>query len=466
VRVQVEEETGTIGRVPPNSRDAERAVLGALLVDPHRMDEVSEFLSSDSFYDRRHQLVFHALDAIYRRNHPIDIVVLGEQLRADGAYQQIGGAEFLTDLADAVTSSALLRHHAQIVADAAKLRALIRTGTQMVARAYETPVEAQAVQTLVEESEQTVYELGREGTVQHAEPIQRALHETFERLDARSGKGEMPGIPTGFYELDKMLCGLNSGELIVIAARPSMGKTAFALNLLEHAALSRPQCLEGRAPSVLMFSLEMGRQSLVSRLLCARAGVPGHFLRRGNLSVDDRNDLVRAADDLRGAKIFIDDSAGLTVAAVRSRARRLAAREGVDLVLIDYLQLLTHPRSESRQQEISTISRSLKELSRELGVPVVALSQLSRAVESRDPPRPQLADLRESGSIEQDADVVLLLYRPEYYAKYRTDENKDVAEVIVAKQRNGPTGDVRLYFRSETMRFQNPEPTGIEVVSI
>jgi len=244
-----------------------------------------------------------------------------------------------------------------------------------------------------------------------------------------------------------------------------MGKTAFALNLVENAAMSQPEWLD-RTPSVLMFSLEMGRQQLVSRMLCTRARVDAHRLRSGRIPHEDRAELAAAADELSRAKIFIDDTSGISMMSLRSRARRIMARHGLDMIVVDYLQLLTFPRSESRQQEISNISRSLKGLARELEIPVVALAQLSRQVELRDPPRPQLADLRESGSIEQDADVVLMLYRPEYYAKYRDEENLGLAEVICAKQRNGPTGTARLQFFDSTMRFENRAPTATEPISL
>ena len=252
---------------------------------------------------------------------------------------------------------------------------------------------------------------------------------------------------------------------MILAARPSMGKTAFALNLVENAAMSQPEWLD-RTPSVLLFSLEMGRQQLVSRMLCTRARVDAHRLRSGRVPAEDRAELAAAADELSRARIFIDDTSGLSMMSMRSRARRIQAKHGLDLLVVDYLQLLTFPRSESRQQEISNISRSLKGLARELEIPVVALAQLSRQVELRDPPRPQLADLRESGSIEQDADVVMMLYRPEYYAKYRDEENIGLAEVIIAKQRNGPTGTARLQFFDSTMRFENRAPTATEPISL
>lgn len=447
------------GRTPPHNSDAERALLGALLLDPERLADVVGLLQPEDFYERRHQQLFEVLQQLDERGDPIELVVLSEALRARGSYQQVGGADYLLQLSAAVSSSALLDHHARLVVQAATLRRVIREATDIVAQAYDTHLDGNSVEDLVQDAERRVLEIGARGDERSAEPIDTAIREAFVRLDARSGGGGLTGVDTGFNDLNDMLCGLNKGELIVIAARPSMGKTAFALNLIENAAADRNVSPDGK-PRILLFSLEMGRQSLVSRMLCSRAGVPAHLLRSGYLTGQQRRDLATAADELCDTKIFIDDTPGLTMSAVRSRARRLKSREkDLHLVVVDYLQLLSFPRSESRQQEISNISRSLKELSRELEVPVIALAQLSRAVESRNPRRPQLSDLRESGSIEQDADVVMMLYRPSYYPDERTPENEGIAEVIIAKQRNGPTGEVKLQFTQELMRFRNLSPT-------
>ncbi|MHC4261331.1 MAG: replicative DNA helicase [Planctomycetota bacterium] len=452
------------GRAMPHNTDAERALLAGLLLDTERVAEVAETLRPEDFFDRRLGHVFAGMVKLAEQGEPIDFVSLGEALRAMGRFQEIGGAEALFDLGGAATSSALVAFHARIVTETAILRNLIREATEIIGEAYETRPDGDAVGKLVDSSEHRIFKISSSRETARIESIRDAITETFKRLDARTGDGELTGLTTGFYELDDMLSGLNKGELIILAARPSMGKTAFALNLMENAAMSQPSWLD-RSPSVLMFSLEMGRQSLVTRMLCSRAEVPAHLVRTGRIAGDLRQDLAQAADELQRARIHIDDTPGLSMMSVRSRARRLKAREGLDLIVVDYLQLLSFPKSESRQQEISSISRSLKELSRELEVPVIALAQLSRAVESRDPPRPQLADLRESGSIEQDADVVMMLYRAEYYAKYRTDENLGMAEVIVAKQRNGPTGDVSLRFFNQHMRFKNATATQAEPVN-
>lgn len=453
------------GGEPPANRDAERAVLGALLRNPDRIPEAAELLEPEDFFDRRNGFVFGALRSLSERSAPVDLVAVAESLRAAGHFTAVGGAPTLIDLRECVTSSALLAFHLRIVAETATVRKLITETTEIAAKAYETRPDGDAVRDLLDESEERIFRIASTKDVRTAEPISRAIVETFRQLDSRTGDGGLTGLTTGYYDLDDMLSGLNKGELIIVAARPSMGKTAFALNLIENAAMSRPDWLE-QQPSVLMFSLEMGCASLTSRMLCSRARVPAYLLRSGRLQGDLRHSLSEAADDLSRTRISIDDTPGLSMMSLRSRARRMKAAGGLDMVVVDYLQLLTYPRSENRLQEISNISRSLKELSRELEIPVIALAQLSRAVESRDPPRPQLSDLRESGSIEQDADVVMMLYRPEYYAKYRTEENQGMAEVIIAKHRNGATGDVKLHFFPEHMRFENRTPQDVVKYSV
>jgi replicative DNA helicase len=454
------------GRSLPHNEDAERALLGALVLDSLRIPEIAEVVSAEDFFDRRHQILFEALVQLEESSIPIDMISLGEALRASGRYHEVGGIEYIGELGLAVTSSAFATHHANIVAETATLRALIREGTEIVTKAYETRPAGEAVKELLDESEQKIYRIARREEESGPTSISHAISETILRIDAATHRGGLTGVPTGYYDLDQKTCGFNQGDLIVIAARPSMGKTAFALNIIQNAALQRPEHMGSRPPVILFFSLEMGRQQVVSRMLCTLAKVDAHRLRSGNLPAEDRRDLVQAADELRHALVHVDDSSGLSVMSVRSRARRLKARAGhLDMIVVDYLQLLSFPKSESRQQEISQISRSLKGLARDMNVPVVALAQLSRAVELRDPPRPQLADLRESGSIEQDADVVMLLYRPEYYPKHQTDENKGLAEIIIAKQRNGPTGLIRLQFFPNTMRFENRAPDVAEPIS-
>ena len=444
------------GKIPPHNEEAERALLGALLIEPQRIPEIAEIVRLGDFFAARHNLVWEALEALAERNAPVDFVSVGEALAAAGKFQQAGGRAYLVELSSSVTSSAHVRHHARIVAETASLRRLISEATGVVTEAFETRPDGDAVQKLFDSVESRMFEVTSGRDQRGAEPLSKAIEETFRRIDSASHRSGLTGLPTGYYELDEMLCGLNQGELVVVAARPSMGKTALVLNVIDHAALHPPEWLDHQ-PSILFFSLEMGQQSIVRRMLCSRARVDAHKLRTGRIPNEDYAELSRAAGELASTHVYIDDSPGLSVMAMRSRARRLKQRSGLDMVVVDYLQLMTHPKAESRQQEISNISRSLKEVARELEVPVVALSQLSRAVESRDDKRPQLSDLRESGSIEQDADVVLLLYRPEYYNP--TEENRGLAEVICAKQRNGPTGTVRLSFFGSTMRFENRAPT-------
>jgi len=444
------------GRIPPHNDEAERALLGALLTEPHRMPEVAEVVERGDFFSRRHNAVYEAMLALAERSAAVDLVSVGEALSAAGTFQEVGGRAYLVELSSSVTSAAHARHHARIVAETASLRRLIRETSEILGEAYETRPDGDDVKKLLDLAETRIHSVAGARDKGGAEPIGCAIEETFRRIDSSSHRTGLTGLPTGFYELDDMLCGLNAGELIVLAARPSMGKTALALNILDHAALHPPEWL-GRPPVVLFFSLEMGQQSIVRRMLCSRGRVDAHKLRTGKIPDQDYAKLAEAAGELSTARIFLDDSPGLTVMSMRGRARRLRAKYGgLDLIVVDYLQLMAPPKAESRQQEVSQISRALKDLSRELDVPVVALSQLSRAVELRDDKRPQLSDLRESGSIEQDADVVLLLFRPEYYEQ--TEENRGLAELIIAKQRNGPTGNVRLQFAPAWMRFENRAP--------
>ena len=452
-----------IGRVPPHNEEAERAVLGSLLIDPRRMVDVLDMLQPGDFFNTRNGLVYEALQHLADQAEPIDFISVSERLLAKGALERCGGRAYLLELTSVVSSSAHLKHHATLVAQTASLRRLITEATQIVEKAYATRPDGENVQELIDESEHAIFKVSDERGGNDADPIAAVLKATMKRIDSASHRTGLVGLTTGFYDLDDMTAGWAGGQLIILAARPSMGKTALALNLMDHAAASNPEWMEDGPPVVLFYSLEMGQQSVVSRMLCTRARVDAHKLKTGKIPGEDRAELARAADELSGMRMFIDDTPGLSVMSMRSRARRIKQREGgLHLVVVDYLQLMTHPKAESRQLEISAISRSLKELARELDCPVIALSQLSRAVESREDKRPQLSDLRESGSIEQDADVVLLLYRQEYYNP--TEENKGKAEVIIGKQRNGPTGSVKLHFYGNQMRFENPAPSMGEAI--
>jgi replicative DNA helicase len=453
---------GGVGKVPPHSVEAERAVLGSLLIDPVRVPEAAERLTEERFFDQRHGQIFAALLELADRGEPIDFVSVGERLLARKALKKIGGQAYLVELSVSVTSSAHLAHHVNLVYEMAVLRKLIREATGIIERAYTTRPDGAAVGNLVDESEHAIFSISGGESDSHPDSISVAVEQAFLRIDSASHRGNLTGLPSGYYDLDELTCGFNAGELVIVAGRPSMGKTALMLNIIDHAASHPPEWMKEK-PVILFFSLEMGQQALATRMLCTRARVDAHALKTGRIPADDYAELARAAGELQEMSIFLDDSPGMSVMTLRSRARRIKQRHGLHMVVVDYLQLMTHPRSESRQMEITQISRSLKELARELDVPVVALSQLSRAVESREDKRPQLSDLRESGSLEQDADVVLLLYRPEYYNP--TDENRGLAELICAKQRNGPTGSARLQFFGNTMRFENRSPSVAEAIA-
>ena len=443
------------GRRPPHNLDAERALLGAMLIDPDRITETTELVKADDFFDPRNQTLFGVLIDISERGVPVDPVTVAQVLRVDGKLASVGGEAYLIELMEGVTSSAHLLFYARMVSENATLRNLIGEANEIIGSAYETQPEGDAVQKLLDESETRIFGISGARDSTGAEAVSETIAEAFRRIEARTGEEGLTGLTTGFYDLDEMLCGFNAGDLVILAARPAMGKTSFALNLVEHAAISRPDWLN-REPTVLMFSLEMGKLSLVERMLCSRARVEAYRLRQGRLSSEERQLLTNAADELSRTRIFFDDTPSLSIMSIRSRARRVRAQFGLDMIVIDYLQLLTASKADNRQHEISIISRGLKSLARELEIPVISLAQLSRQVESRDVPRPQLSDLRESGSIEQDADVVMMLFRPEYYPKFKDDEEyRGVAEVILAKHRNGPTGTVRLQFFPETMRFEN-----------
>jgi replicative DNA helicase len=451
------------GRIPPHNLEAERSVIGALLLAGERIPEVSEILRPEDFHDPRHTMLFESLLRLSESNLPVDFIHLGDGLKESGKFQAVGGNEYLVELAGQVTSAAHILHHARMVSDAATLRRLIVEATGIVEEAYQARLSGEGVRELLDDSEHRIFEVARSGSTGSADPIREALEETFRTIDAKTHHG-LTGLTTGYYELDEKLCGLNKGDLVILAARPSMGKTAFALNVVENSATSRPEWLD-RQPVVLLFSLEMGKQQIASRMLCSRARVDAHKLRTGRIPEDEYALLSEAAGELGNSRIFIDDTPGMTVMGMRGRSRRIMAQHGLDLVIVDYMQLMTHPGAESRQMEISAISRSLKALARELEVPVIALSQLSRAVENREKKRPMLSDLRESGSIEQDADVVMMLYRPEYYLGDECPpEERGKAEVIIAKHRNGPTGEVKLQFFPSIMRFENPAPSMAEAI--
>lgn len=450
------------GRIPPHDSRAESSVLGALLLDSDRIADVAEGLHPEDFFEKRHQLIYAALIELAERNLAIDLLVAGNALKAKEQLAAVGGNAYLAELTGLVSSAAHLSHHAAMVTQTALLRRLIAESTGVISDAFVTNPDREAVTELLDEAEHRIFRITEGRDRGGAVHLTDAINEAFKRIDSSRNRGDLTGLPSGYYELDDMLGGFNPGEMTIIAARPSMGKTAFCLNLMENVVLNRPGNWD-HDPVVLFFSLEMGRLSIVNRMLCSRARVDAHKMRTGKIDPSSYADLTQAAGELQGSKLFIDDTPGMSIMGLRSRARRVKHNHGLDMIVIDYLQLMT-AKAESRQQEISMISRSLKELARELEVPLIALSQLSRNVESREDKRPQLSDLRESGSIEQDADVVLMLYRGEYYTQ--TEEDKGKAEVICAKQRNGPTGRTELQFFGSIMRFENPAPSIAEPINL
>lgn len=438
-------------RTPPHDLEAELAVLGSMLLDQRAAGEVVALLKPEDFYRGPHADVFGVLTQIFDENRAIDIVLLREELERKGLLEQVGGTTFLSRIVASVPTAANAVHYANIVKEKALRRQVLDAAHQIVQRAYDG--EEQGGE-LIDFAESQFFELDRNSGSGEAAHIKDVLTDTFHKIDAMQNQGgAITGVPTGFYDLDDMTSGLQPGELIIVAARPSMGKTTFCLNVIEHAA-----CDEGLP--VAIFSLEMSKMNLVQNMLCSRSRVDALRLRRGMLEDEDWSRISGAVGKLSEAPVFIDDTPGLSPLLLRAKARRLKSQRDIKLIVIDYLQLMEvqmRGKDSSRQAEISYISRSLKGLARELEIPVIALSQLNRGVDSREDHRPRMSDLRESGAIEQDADVITFLYRPEYY---ETDpeqkaELHGVAELIVGKQRNGPTGIVPLTFIAQYMRFES-----------
>ena len=438
----------TLERVPPQALEAERAVLGGVLLEPEAATKAIEIVTPDAFYHPAHGRIFRAMVALFTRREPIDVMTLAEELRKAGDLESIGGLTLLTDLVDSVPTAANIEHYAKNVLDKFLLRQLIRASTEIAGEAYQASENADMI---LDEAEQKIFKISESRISQGFSHIKEILKERFEEIQkVHETRKSVTGLPTGFLDLDKYTAGMHPGDLIIIAGRPSMGKTSFALNIAQHVGLVEKK-------PVAMFSLEMSKELLVQRLLCSEAQVDAQKVRRGFTSAKDIERLTNAAGLLSEAPVFIDDTPAISTLDMRARARRLKSEYDVSVVIVDYLQLArTSDRSENRQQEISSISRSMKALAKELSIPVLALSQLSRAVESRGGDRrPMLSDLRESGAIEQDADLVLFLYRPEFYFP-------DDPELIIGKQRNGPTGSVRLTFEKQYTRFRSLAPTQVE----
>lgn len=432
-----------VERVPPHNIEAEIGLIGSMMLDREFVGEAVQILDRDCFYKTAHQQIYDALVELYDNNRPIDSIILREELARRGTLDKVGGFQYLGELMNAVPSSAHGMHYAQIVRDKAVARSLIRVATQILKDSYE---ESEVSDDLLDKAEHLIFEIAQKKVGSEVIHIRDILKLTMEHIENwAEGEGRITGIPTGFVDIDNLTSGLQPTQLIIVAGRPSMGKSSFALNVAEHVAVKEKR-------PVAIFSMEMAKEQIVQNMLCMHARINAHKMRTGAMPKEQFSRLSLACGTLGESPIIIDDSPGLTPLELRAKARRLKSKHDVQLIIIDYIQLMSAPRAESRQQEISEISRSLKGLARELGVPVLACAQLSRAVEAREGNRPRMSDLRESGALEQDADVIMLLYREEYY-KPEDEEAKGKAEVIIAKQRNGPTGSVHLAFISEHMRF-------------
>jgi len=433
----------------PSNYEAERAVIGALLIDPDAIIKVANFLRGADFYRPRHALIYEAIFSLNERHEPVDFVTLVDELERNGHLEEVGGPAYITDLIAASPTAVYVDHYARIVERTAVLRRLISAAGKVAELAYD---ESQDVDEVVDRAEQIIFGVSESRIHRDLVPIRAIMTDVVERIGFLTrNRDHLMGVPTGFTMLDKLLGGFQQSDLIILAGRPGMGKTSFGLSVAQNAA-------RHYNAHVAVFSLEMSNEQLVQRLLSMETGIDSHRLRLGDVAEEEWTILMEAANQLSATSIFIDDTPAASVTEIRTKARRLYAEHGIDLILIDYMQLMSGQsgsRPENRQQEISYISRSLKALARELNVPVIALSQLSRAVESRADKRPMLSDLRESGSIEQDADVVLFIYREDYYVE--DTDRQNIADVLVAKHRHGSTGTVSLFFRKELTQFRDLE---------
>ncbi len=434
--------------LPPQNTEAEASLLGAVLIDSDAIVKVADIVRPEDFYDERHARIYEAVLKLYEKHSPIDVLTLSDQLKNSGMLDMVGGAGYLTELTNFVPTATHADRYAEIIAQKSMRRRLIKTSQSIAQLGYD---ESQSLQDLIETAETQLFQVSENHVKQDIHSLETILSESFDRLDElHKDKGKLRGIPTGYKDLDGMLAGLQRSDLFILAARPSMGKTAFVLNLAHNVAVKSEQ-------PVLIFSLEMGKEQLVDRMLARESGVDAWALRTGNLTDDDFEKISHAMGTLSEAQIYIDDTPGITVSDLRTKARREAHQHPLGLIIVDYLQLMSGGSrfggDGNRVQEISEISRGLKGVARELNVPLIALSQLSRSVESRSPQIPQLADLRESGSIEQDADVVAFLYREDYYNP--ESERKNIMDIFIKKHRNGPTGQVELYFDREKQRIRS-----------
>lgn len=442
---QQQKQNESIRGVPPHDETAEQAVLGSMFLDREAASVALEILSGEDFYRPDYRMVFEASEELYRSALPIDVITVKNKLEEKGVFEQIGGVPFLAALSTAVGSSVNVRHYAAIVEEKSVLRRLIRTAGSISQMSYEGK---EPINNIMEQAEKGIFDIMQNRHSEEFHHIRDIAVDSIEKIeDIYRSKGKLTGVSTGFVDFDGKTAGLQKSDLILLAARPSMGKTALALNIIQNVAI------RSNVP-VAVFSLEMSREQLVNRMLCSEAMLDAQKLRTGELNDKDWEDLIRAMGPLSQAPIFIDDTPGISPMDVRSKCRRLKAEKGLGLIVIDYLQLMSgNSKTDSRQQEISEISRNLKAIAREMEAPLIALSQLSRACEQRSEHRPMLSDLRESGAIEQDADVVAFLYRDEYY--FPETEKKNQAELIIAKQRNGPTGTVDLTWMGQYTKFGN-----------
>lgn len=433
--------------LPPQNIEAEQAVLGTVLIQDKALLKVIDLLQPGDFYRDAHKTIYAAMMALFDKHEPHDLITVTGLLSDQNKLEDVGGAAYLASLTDIIPFTGTLVHHARIIRKKSILRRLIQTSTEVAARCYDAQDD---IDTLVDEAEKTIFEIAHSKKGEGFQPMSSVVPKAFDRINRLFDKQEhITGVATGYDELDRITAGLQPAEMIILAARPSMGKTALAMNIVQHAAMI------GKVP-VAVFSLEMSVESLALRMLCSLGPIDSQRIRTGRLIDSDWPKLTRATGMLSEAPIYIDDTPGLTVLEMRAKARRLKSEQDLGLIVVDYLQLMQgKSSSENRAQEISDISRSLKAMAKELNVPVLALSQLNRSLENRTDKRPQLADLRESGAIEQDADVIMFIYRDEVYNRAEGNPNRGLAEIIVGKQRNGPTGVIKLSFLGEYTRFEN-----------
>lgn len=439
-------------RIPPQNIEAEQAVLGSVFLDSDAIIEAMEYLTSESFYRRSHQLIFQMMTSLSDRSEAIDVITVKDQLESLGLLEDVGGVNYLTELALVVPTAANVGHYAKIVEEKYLLRNLIATATEIVTKGFE---QNDNVEAILDEAEKKILEVSERRNRSGFLPISEVLNTSFAEIDRLSQLEEdITGLPTGYIALDKMTAGLQAEELIILAARPAVGKTAFALNIAQNVGTKTDR-------AVAVFSLEMGAESLVNRMLCAEGTIEASHLKTGQLTEEEWSNLIMAMGSLSKADIYIDDTPGIKISEIRAKCRKLAQEKGnLGLILIDYLQLIEGSNKENRQQEVSDISRQLKKLAKELKVPVLALSQLSRGVEQRQDKRPVLSDIRESGSIEQDADIVAFLYREDYYQRDSDEdaderEENDIIEVIIEKNRSGARGTVELLFIKQFNKFSS-----------